>query len=137
MFGQKDFQQLAIVRRMVADLDMGIEIVGVPTVREPDGLALSSRNVRLTPDDRAAAVVIPDALRAAADALRRRRARRRAVARDRLRARSSAEPRARVEYVEVVDADTLEPCPAIDGPAVILDRGLVRRRAPDRQPLLG
>ena len=62
IFGQKDFQQLAVVRRMVADLDLGVEIVGLPTVREPDGLALSSRNRRLEPDDRAAAVCISRAL---------------------------------------------------------------------------
>ena len=64
VFGQKDFQQLAIVRRMTADLDFGIEIVGVPTVREPDGLALSSRNRLLTPDNRAAAVCVPRSPRA-------------------------------------------------------------------------
>ena len=58
VFGQKDYQQLAIVRRMVADLDLGVEIIGMPTVREPDGLALSSRNVRLSRDDRAAAAVV-------------------------------------------------------------------------------
>ena len=57
VFGRKDYQQLAIVRRMVDDLDLGVDIVGIPTVREADGLALSSRNVRLSSDDRAAAVV--------------------------------------------------------------------------------
>ena len=63
VFGRKDFQQLVIVRRMVADLDVGIEVVGVPIVRESDGLALSSRNVRLTADDRTAALVLSRALR--------------------------------------------------------------------------
>src|SRR5439155_21336026 len=66
VFGEKDWQQLAVVRRMTADLDFGIEIVGVPTVRELDGLALSSRNRRLGPAEREAARCVPRALDAAA-----------------------------------------------------------------------
>ncbi|MGR3433337.1 MAG: pantoate--beta-alanine ligase, partial [Shimia sp.] len=62
LFGQKDYQQLALIRRMVADLDMPLRIEGVPTVREADGLAMSSRNTRLTPADRAAATVLNLAL---------------------------------------------------------------------------
>jgi len=65
VFGQKDYQQLTLIRRMVADLDLGVEIVGAETVREPDGLALSSRNRYLDPDERTAAVALSRALRAA------------------------------------------------------------------------
>ena len=119
MFGRKDFQQLAIVRRMVADLDMGIDVVGVPIVREPDGLARSSRNVRLTADDRTAARVLSQALtagRARWEAGERDAAAIVATATDLI----TAEPRARLEYVELVDAGTLAPIETVDGPAVIL-----------------
>ncbi|MEO6570554.1 MAG: pantoate--beta-alanine ligase [Ilumatobacteraceae bacterium] len=107
VFGRKDFQQLAVVRRMVTDLDMGIEVIGVPIVREPDGLARSSRNVRLTPDDRAASVVLSRALAAGADAIAGGE-RSAAVVREVVAAAIMAEPRASLEYVDVVDPDTLE-----------------------------
>lgn len=68
IFGQKDYQQLAIVTQMVRDLDMGIEIVGHPVIREPDGVAMSSRNLRLDAEQRAAAVCVPRSLAAAAEA---------------------------------------------------------------------
>jgi pantoate--beta-alanine ligase len=119
VFGDKDYQQLAIVRRMVADLDLPIEIVGVPTVREADGVALSSRNRRLTADDRSAAAAIPIALHSAVDlhAAGERDARTLAAA---ARGVLDAEPRARVDYVEIVDAATLEPVEQLDRPAVIM-----------------
>ena len=76
-FGRKDIQQATLVRQMVRDLDWPLEIVVVPTVREPDGLALSSRNAYLTPSDRRRAVVLSAALRAAHEAFRRASAARR------------------------------------------------------------
>ncbi|NNE11305.1 MAG: pantoate--beta-alanine ligase [Ilumatobacter sp.] len=118
-FGRKDYQQLAIVRRMSTDLDLGVEILGVPTVREPDGLALSSRNVRLSPEDRRAAVVLSQALAAGARAVAN--GERDAVSVEAgIRASIEAEPRARLEYVAVVDPDTLAPMSRVDAPAVAL-----------------
>ncbi len=118
-FGQKDFQQLAIVRRTVRDLDLAIEVLGVPIVREADGLALSSRNVRLTPDDRAAALVVSRSLRAASEAFaagEREAAELRSIVLDGI----TAEPRASVEYVEVVDAMTLRPVERAEPPSCVL-----------------
>jgi pantoate--beta-alanine ligase len=106
-FGQKDYQQLTIIRRMVRDMDLPVAIEGVPTVREPDGLAMSSRNVRLTPEDRAAAPVVFAALRAAEEAAR---AGMPAAALARLiRSRIAAEPRASAITVDLRDAETLAP----------------------------
>ena len=119
VFGRKDYQQLAIVRRMVADLDLGIEIVGVPTEREPDGLARSSRNTRLTRGDRTAAAAVPRALDAVI-ALHRDGMRDAAVLRSVALQVLGAEARARVDYVEIVDADQLVPVPRIDRPAAVL-----------------
>jgi pantoate--beta-alanine ligase len=118
-FGRKDFQQLAIVRRTVRDLDLAVEVIGVPIVREPDGLALSSRNVRLTPEDREAAPVISRALQSAATAFaagEREAAVLRSIALDGI----ASEPRASVEYVEVVDATSLEPVELVAPPACVL-----------------
>lgn len=113
-FGDKDFQQLAIVRRMVADLSIPVDVVGCPIVREDDGLAMSSRNVRLRPDERAAATVLRRALEAGADEVRAH------ASADEVRARMAeviaTEPLAELDYVEVADPDTLEPVAVIDAP---------------------
>jgi pantoate--beta-alanine ligase len=107
VFGQKDAQQLAIVRRMTADLDLGVEIVAMPTMRESDGLAMSSRNRRLTPADRAAAPCIWHGLCAVQAAVDRGE---RDI--DVLTALATApivaEPRARLEYLEVVHPDSFD-----------------------------
>jgi pantoate--beta-alanine ligase len=118
IFGQKDAQQLAIVRRMALDLDTGIEIVGVPTVREADGLACSSRNRRLTPADRAAAVSVPRALAAAATAVAAGERSAAAVVAA-ATAVLAAEPRARAEYVTLSDPATLQPAERTDGETLL------------------
>ena len=118
-FGQKDGQQVVVIKRMVADLNMGIDIVVVPTVREPDGLALSSRNTYLTPDQRKAAPVIVRALRQA-ERLWKEGER----SGERLRRHMSRildqEPLIEmVDYVSVADASTLEELGVIQQPALV------------------
>lgn len=117
-FGEKDFQQLAVIRRFTADLDMPIEIVGVPTQRDDDGLALSSRNAYLTPDERIAARALPRALGEAAAAIERGGdvATVLATAVARL-ADAGFDP---IDYVALVDATTLEPVEQLKAPARLL-----------------
>lgn len=106
-FGEKDYQQLAVIRRMVADLNMTVEVVGVPTVREADGLALSSRNAYLSADDRARAAALPRALQEATAAIEKGGdvAAALADARSALIAAGFDDP----DYVELRDAQTLAP----------------------------
>lgn len=116
-FGAKDYQQAAIVRRMVRDLNVPVEVRVEPTVREPDGLAMSSRNRYLSADERSVAPRIFAALRATRD-----RARAGETDPARLEAGLAAEmaaiPGARVDYARVLDADTLRPLERLDRPAV-------------------
>jgi pantoate--beta-alanine ligase len=116
--GQKDAQQMLVIRRMARDLALPTEVIACPTVREPDGLALSSRNVHLAPEERAAAPVLHRALvegralwergEPSADALRTR-----------VHAVLAAEPLADVEYVSCADGDTLRELERVDGPALL------------------
>ncbi len=116
-FGQKDAQQLVVVRRMVRDLHLDVEIVARPTVREPDGLAMSSRNVYLSPQEREAAIVLSKALRQAEelfaggerDGERLRTAMRELIAQ---------EPLAQLDYVSVADVETLQELELVEGAAL-------------------
>ncbi|HET9810422.1 MAG TPA: pantoate--beta-alanine ligase [Sphingomicrobium sp.] len=107
LFGEKDFQQLAVIRRMALDLDLGVEIVAVPTVREGDGLALSSRNAYLSEDERARAIALPRALHAAAEAIENRKPVGPAIAEARRSMNDAGF--APIDYVALVDAETMEP----------------------------
>ena len=109
-FGEKDYQQLQVIRRMVRDLHIPIRILGVATVREADGLAMSSRNVRLTPEDRAAAVCLSRALDAAEKAVRAGASV--AEIEKAMHAVISVEPRGRLVAIDIVEAETLA---AIEG----------------------
>lgn len=117
-FGRKDAQQLRVIRRLNSDLDLGAEIVGMPIVREADGLALSSRNVYLAPAERVAALCLSRGLRSAAAAYA-------AGERDAVALRAcvlrtiEAEPLARLDYVSVADDATLDELEVVDRPALV------------------
>jgi len=118
VFGEKDAQQLAVIRQMARDFHLPVEIVPAPTVREADGLAMSSRNAYLSPEERQSATVLIESLAAAADLIASGE-RRGDEVRRRLREVLASEPAAKVEYAEVVNAETFAPVETLQGNLVL------------------
>ena len=117
-FGQKDAQQVLVIKKMVADLNMNLEVIVAPTVRESDGLAMSSRNVYLNPQERQASIILFKALTLARN--RREKGERNAeTVRQEMTSLISQEPLAKIEYVSIADAQTLEELSKIDRPALV------------------
>jgi pantoate--beta-alanine ligase len=134
-FGQKDAQQVAVIKRMVADLSMGIEIVVVPTVRESDGLAMSSRNIYLNPKEREAATILFKALTLAGQLYRGGETDAENI-RQRMTSLIQKEPLAQIDYVSIADAETLEELNLLARPAVAsLGVKIGRTRLIDNMPL--
>jgi pantoate--beta-alanine ligase len=141
-FGQKDAQQVAVLRRMVRDLDIAVELAIIPTVREPDGLALSSRNSRLAPDERRRAVALSQALRAAEAAIAGGERDAESIAGTARAAMNGVEP----EYLALVDPDSFQPVTTVDGRVLVavaarigatrlIDNTIVQEAAtPERAP---
>jgi pantoate--beta-alanine ligase len=125
LFGEKDFQQLAVVRRMAQDLQLGVEVLGVETVRDEDGLALSSRNVYLSTNERRSAVELPRALTEAAEQILSGTPVPEALeeAKDRLTAAGFS----RIDYVALVNAMTLEPLDLSGGPMRLIAAAAIGR----------
>lgn len=124
-FGEKDYQQLALIRRLTADLDLGVEIVGVPTVRDADGLALSSRNAYLSADERRAALALPQALQRVAAAIGSGAPVTAALADATSAIRTAGfDP---VDYVALCDAASLAPLESLDRPARLLAAARIGR----------
>jgi pantoate--beta-alanine ligase len=117
-FGEKDAQQLAVIRRMVEDLNVPVAVVSVATVREEDGLALSSRNKHLTPDQRRIAPVLARALRRSGDRITEGERCARVLREEALKTFAQY-PEARIEYFEVTDPGTLQPVEMVEGPVLI------------------
>lgn len=118
-FGRKDFQQLAVIRRMTADLNLPVEIVGMPIVREADGLAMSSRNVYLSAAERSQSLSLIDAIRQAT-ALVQKGERQAGRVIEAVRQRIEREPAARIDYVQICEAATLADIETITPEAVLL-----------------
>ena len=117
-FGEKDAQQLAVIRRMVEDLNMPVAVVGIPTVREPDGLALSSRNKHLTAEQRQLATLLPQMINEARSRLDEGE-RSASTIREALEPMFRTHADVRLEYFEIVEPSTLAPVERIDGPVLI------------------
>ena len=117
-FGEKDYQQLLVVRRLAADLRLPLEVIGLPTVREPDGLAMSSRNVRLGPREREAATVLYRALLKARE-LAEHGTRDAGAILARVRETITQEPLAKLQYAELRDLETLAPVERVERPALL------------------
>lgn len=117
-FGEKDAQQLVIIRRLVSDLNIPVKVIGVPTVREPDGLALSSRNIYLSPEERRIAPVLYKALQSAEEAIERGERSASAIS-ALISAEIGKQPIIRTEYIEVVDLQTLQPLHTLKGRVLI------------------
>jgi len=118
VFGRKDAQQLRIVQRMVRDLNLPVEIIGGETVREPDGLALSSRNRHLTPEERHQARALPEVLRAAQQDFERGERSAEKLAR-KIRNQLEQQSLAQVDYIEITNNETLQPLTEIDRPVLV------------------
>lgn len=117
-FGQKDAQQMAVIRRMVRDLNMDIEIVGCPIIREADGLAKSSRNTYLNAEERKAALVLSRAIFHGEEKIKQGERKAEIIVRE-MKEMIEAEPLARIDYVEMVDADTIEPMERAEGRVLV------------------
>ncbi len=123
LFGEKDFQQLAVIRRMTGDLGLGVDIEGVPTVRDADGLALSSRNAYLSDDERARALALPHGLEQARAAIAAGHPVQPAL--DAARDRMMDAAFSRVDYIALVDAETLEPVEHVQGEMRLLAAAVI------------
>jgi pantoate--beta-alanine ligase len=134
LFGEKDYQQLVIIRQLVRDLDLPIEIVAVPTQRDEDGLALSSRNAYLSEEERLAARILPRALGEAAQSIEGGTPIEEAL--ERVRARLAEAGFDPIDYVELRDAETLAPLVSLDRPARLLAAAKIgRTRLIDNLPV--
>jgi len=125
VFGEKDFQQLAVIRRMSQDLQLGVEIFGAPTIRDDDGLALSSRNAYLSPQERQQALALPDALNRAARRILKGEDI--AAVLQESRARLGDAGFSRIDYFALVDALTLEPVESAEGPMRLIAAAVIGR----------